>query len=98
MPRLIRRQPLWERIKSKLDPYDFLLWLAEELDAGWLEQLEKEWATPLGVVLNFVFVIARSNTRAKSKAYDDVFGDESGGNGLLSWLVSVTVQWPWIAY
>ena len=87
MPRLVRRQPLWERLKARLDPYDFLLWLAEELDAGFLEQLEKEWAIPAGVVLNLIFVIARSNGKGKSRSYDDVFGDDSSGGGLLSWLV-----------
>ena len=87
MPRLVRRQPLIERLKSKLDPYDFLLWLSEELDSTWLEQFEKEWAFPAGIALNLVFAVARANSRGKSRAYDDVFGDDGNGGSLLAWVV-----------
>lgn len=88
MPRLIRRQPLAERIKSYLNPLDFLLWLSEEIDANDWDQFEKDWALPLGVVLNVVFLIARANTQPSGgRAIDDVFG-EDGGTPWLSWLVS----------
>ncbi|MCJ1461111.1 hypothetical protein MMC28_011493 [Mycoblastus sanguinarius] len=94
MPRLVRRQPLIERLKSKLDPYDFLLWISEELDSSWLEQFEKEWALPAGVLINLIFIVARANSKgSRSKGYDDIFGDDdrSYGGGLLSWLASFTV-------
>lgn len=91
MPRLVRRQPLIERLKSKLDPYDFLLWLSEELDSTWLEQFEKEWAFPAGIALNLVFAVARANSRGKSRAYDDVFGDDGNGGSLLAWVASFIV-------
>ncbi|KAL4931257.1 Nur1/Mug154 family protein [Aspergillus undulatus] len=92
MPRLVRRQPLAERIKAYLNPLDFLLWLSEEIDANDWDQFEKSWATTLGVVLNLVFMIARANSRTSgSQAVDDVFGDE-GGSSWLSWLASFVVH------
>ena len=86
MPKYVRRQPLVERIKANLNIYDFLLWLSEEIDSHGWDQLEKEWAIPIGVVLNVVFLVARANSKSASTGYDDVFGDVSGP-GWLSWLV-----------
>ncbi|KAL4903657.1 hypothetical protein BDW74DRAFT_37284 [Aspergillus multicolor] len=92
MPRLVRRQPLAERIKSYLNPLDFLLWLSEEIDANDWDQFAKDWATTLGIVLNLVFMIARANSRSKaSDAIDDVFGEEVGVS-YLSWLASFIVH------
>ncbi|KAL6239251.1 hypothetical protein BDW75DRAFT_154713 [Aspergillus navahoensis] len=92
MPRLVRRQPLAERIKSYLNPLDFLLWLSEEIDANDWDQFEKNWATTLGVILNLVFMIARANSRtSSSQAFDDVFGEEVGVS-YLSWLASFIVH------
>lgn len=75
MPKYVRRQPLSERIKAYLNPYDFLLWLSEEIESNGWDQLEKEWATPIGIALNLVFLVARANSKASTKGYDDVFGD-----------------------
>jgi hypothetical protein len=87
MPRLVRRRPLSERILSHLNPYDFLLWLSEEFEGGDWDQLEKNWALPIGIALNVTFLIARANSRSGgSKAFDDVFGDDDG-TSLLGWLV-----------
>ncbi|KAL4777872.1 hypothetical protein BDW60DRAFT_221439 [Aspergillus nidulans var. acristatus] len=92
MPRLVRRQPLAERIKSYLNPLDFLLWLWEEIDANDWDQFEKNWATTLGVILNLVFMVARANTRTSgSQAFDDVFGEEVGVS-YLSWLAAFIVH------
>ncbi|KAL4875316.1 hypothetical protein BJY04DRAFT_232769 [Aspergillus karnatakaensis] len=92
MPRLVRRQPLAERIKSYLNPLDFLLWLSEEIDTSDWDQFEKNWATTLGVSLNLVFMIARANSRQNgSQAVDDVFG-EAAGVSWLSWLASFIVH------
>lgn len=91
MPRLVRRRPLGERIKSFLNPLDFLLWLWEEVDANDWDQFEKDWAFSAGVALNLVFLIARANSRSmSSKAADDVFGDD-GGVPWLSWFVCFTM-------
>lgn len=86
-PRLVRRRPLAERIQSYLNPLDFLLWLWEEIDSNDWDQFEKDWALPVGVALNVVFLIARANSRPSgSRAVDDVFGDD-GGVPWLSWFV-----------
>lgn len=87
-PRLVRRRPLSERLKEKLDPWDFLLWLSEELNSDeWQDNL-KDWSTVVGVACNVVFLIARANS-APSTNGDDVFGDyENGiGSGWLAWFV-----------
>ncbi|KAL1969899.1 hypothetical protein VTN77DRAFT_7408 [Rasamsonia byssochlamydoides] len=94
MPRLVRRQPLLERIKSYLNPLDFLLWVSEEIDSSDWDQLEKDWAVPLGIGLNIVFLIARANSgRRISRAEDDVFGDDTGGGvSLVNWFASFVVH------
>lgn len=87
MPRLVRRRPLTERIASYLNPLDFLLWLSEEVDTHDWDQFEKDWALPLGVLLNLTFLIARANSQTTgSQAIDDVFGDDES-TPWLSWLV-----------
>ena len=89
-PRLVRRRPLAERIKSYLNPFDFLLWLSEELDSSDLDQWQKEWATPIGLLLNVVFLIARANSGSRTtRTGDDVFGEEIGYTGWLAWFVGV---------
>ena len=89
-PRLVRRRPLAERIKSYLNPFDFLLWLSEELDSSDLDQWQKEWATPIGLLLNVVFLIARANSGSSTTMTgDDVFGEEIGYTGWLAWFVGV---------
>jgi len=89
-PRLIRRRPLAARIKAYLDPVDFMLWLSEELDSSDLDQWQKEWATPIGLILNFLFIIARANSRSSPKRTgDDVFGDDVGRGSFMSWFVRV---------
>ncbi|KAL8822973.1 MAG: hypothetical protein Q9191_006304 [Dirinaria sp. TL-2023a] len=87
MPRLVRRRPLGQRIKAYLNPLDFLLWLAEELDSGDWDQWQKEWATPLGLGLNLVFLITRANSGPNTRRGDDVFGDDE----------SYTSWWGWFA-
>ncbi|PYH95997.1 hypothetical protein BO71DRAFT_189609 [Aspergillus ellipticus CBS 707.79] len=92
MPRLVRRRPLAERIASYLNPLDFLLWLSEEIDTHDWDQFEKDWALPVGVALNLVFLVARANSQSSSsQAIDDVFGDD-GSTGLLSWFASFVVH------
>lgn len=87
MPRLVRRQPLVERIKSYLNPLDFLLYLSEELDSGDWDQWEKDWAIPLGIGLNLIFLIARANSRGnENQIQDDVFGEVSQ-RSWLGWFV-----------
>jgi hypothetical protein len=86
MPRLIRRRPLGERIKAYLNPLDFLLWLSEELDTTDWDRWEKDWAIPLGVTLNAIFLTARAKSRRTNLDYDDVFG-ETGNASWWEWFV-----------
>ena len=95
MPRLVRRAPLSDRIKAFLDPADFFLWLSEELhESAWDEAL-KDWAAPIGLGANLVFVIARANSGSGTVGRrDDVFGDFDGrgGSGWFTWLVRIRVM------
>jgi len=88
MPKYVRRQPLIERLQAYLNPYDFLLWLSEELESNGWDELEKGWALPIGVGLNLVFVIARANTKRTTRSYDDVFGEVRGTSWWV-WLVRI---------
>jgi hypothetical protein len=78
MPRFVRRQPLSERLGAYLNPYDWMLSTSEWLETSGWDQLEKEWAIPIGISLNFIFLVARANTGRKPLHYDDVFGDVPG--------------------
>lgn len=89
MPAYVRKQPLSERISTALNIYDWLLWLSEEIESNGWDQLEKEWAIPIGFAFNFVFLIARANTGAQSSSYDDIFA-ETTGPGWASSIVQIT--------
>ena len=89
-PRLIRRRPLAERIKAYLDPLDLFLWLSEQVDSGDWDQWQKDWATPFGILINVIFLIARANSGYNARArVDDVFGDEVAYTGWLAWFVRI---------
>ncbi|KAI1105839.1 hypothetical protein F4804DRAFT_97850 [Jackrogersella minutella] len=87
MPRLVRRRPLMERVKAMLNPMDFLLWLSEEIETrDWNSKLV---GTQMGVVMNFVFLLARANSGG-SRAVDPVF-DEGTVSGWFTFLVGTLV-------
>ena len=65
------------------------MWLSEELETSDWEEWQKEWATPIGVGLNLVMLIARANTGGISSGHDDVFADDLQRGGWLSWFVSL---------
>ncbi|KAL5595536.1 hypothetical protein FOVSG1_009225 [Fusarium oxysporum f. sp. vasinfectum] len=93
MPRLVRRQPLRERIMAAINPMDFLLWLSEELET-------RDWdsasvGTQMGLAMNFVFLLARANSGSSTPS-DDIFSDETS-SGWLSFLVYPLV-WALIAF
>lgn len=90
MPRLVRRRPLAERIKTYLNPLDFLLWLSEEFDSSDWEEWQRDWATPIGLGLNFIFLIARANNGPSTRRGDDVFGDDEGYSWW-SWFVRALI-------
>ena len=89
--RLVRKESLMTRLKNYFDPLDFLLWASEELNSTDLEDVLKQWSIPAGVLLNFVFMVARANTGGPGvNRGDDVFGDYHArrGSGWLVWFVS----------
>ncbi|KAH8912649.1 hypothetical protein BR93DRAFT_91017 [Coniochaeta sp. PMI_546] len=86
-PRIVRRQPLSDKVKAWLNPFDFLLWLSEEIETrDWDSQ---HVGTQLGLAANFLFLIARANSGRSSKN-DDVFG-ETSGSGWGSFFISPLV-------
>lgn len=98
MPRLVRQAPLSERIKAYLDPYDFLLWLSEELNDDAYDEWLKDWATPIGIGLNLIFILARGASKAGTpRGNQDVFGDidDGGGSGWFTWFVSAPEYLVW---
>lgn len=85
MPRLIRRRPLSERIASALNPWDFFLWLSEEIETRDIGS--KSLGTQLGIALNFAFLLARANAAYTTGSADDIFSDVSS-SGWLGYIVS----------
>ena len=89
-PRLIRRRPLVERIKAYLNPLDFLLRLSEEMDSTDWDQWNRDWASPIGIILNIVFLVSRANMAYRmSRPRDDVFGDDTAYTPWMTWFVSL---------
>jgi len=92
MPRLVRRAPLSERLKDYLDPHDFILWLAEELNDDSYDEWLQAWSTPIGIGFNVVFILARgASVRTKKDKIDDVFGDP-GYSGWFAWIATFLVH------
>lgn len=86
MPPIIRRAPLSERIKAFLNPYDLLLWIAEELHESALDEALRDWGMPIGVAANLVFGCARWSLK-KNPDYD-IFGEFEANSGWFYWFVS----------
>ncbi|KAF2403481.1 hypothetical protein EJ06DRAFT_527105 [Trichodelitschia bisporula] len=89
--RLVRRAPLSERIQAYLNPFDFLLWLSEELNSDDWGESKKWMSVPIGFGLNFIFLAARANSGLSSGA-DDVFGESYGSSGWFSWFCAFVVH------
>jgi hypothetical protein len=86
MPPIIRRAPLSERIKAYLNPYDLLLWIAEELHESALDEALRDWGMPVGIVANLIFAFARFTL--KKNPNDDIFGEFESKSGWFHWFVS----------
>ncbi|KAI5200866.1 hypothetical protein AUEXF2481DRAFT_2089 [Aureobasidium subglaciale EXF-2481] len=86
MPPIIRRPPLSERIKAKLNPYDLLLWMAEELHESALDEALRDWGLPIGAGANLIFACARWSL--KNSVNDDIFGELEGKSGWFHWFLS----------
>ncbi|MCJ1283198.1 hypothetical protein MMC26_002526 [Xylographa opegraphella] len=91
--RLIRRQPLADRIKAYLDPLDFLLWLSEQFDSDDWDQWQRDWSMFIGLAMNLVMLIARANSGTQTGGeVDDVFGEEYTETGWLNWFCTIVVH------
>ncbi|KAK3292236.1 uncharacterized protein B0H64DRAFT_224759 [Chaetomium fimeti] len=91
--RLVRRQPLTERLRAMLNPMDFYLWLSEEIQTfNWDS---KTFGTRFGLMANFIFLVARANAGTAREAVDDVFGD-APANGWFT-LVANFLQWTLVS-
>ncbi|EAQ88262.1 hypothetical protein CHGG_04881 [Chaetomium globosum CBS 148.51] len=89
--RLVRRQPLMERLRAMLNPMDFYLWLSEEIQTfNWDS---KTFGTRFGLVANFIFLVARANAGTTREAVDDVFGD-APANGWFTLMRNVEQAGP----
>ncbi|KAF2475887.1 uncharacterized protein BDR25DRAFT_339847 [Lindgomyces ingoldianus] len=92
MPRLVRREPLAERIKAYLDPWDWLMWASEELNSNDWDDFAKSYASSLGLAMNVFFMVARANSSRPSPTGDDVFGDyQRKSSGWLSSIMNFVV-------
>lgn len=85
MPPFVRKTAWRDRIQAYLNPYDFLLWLSEEIETHDFD--EKTVAYTLGPILNITFLVARANSSKCSRVEDDVFGDDSSCTGWFTWFV-----------
>ncbi|KAI0014337.1 hypothetical protein F4779DRAFT_6509 [Xylariaceae sp. FL0662B] len=88
MPRIIRQRPLVERVKSALNPMDFLLWLSEEIETS--DWNSKVVGTQLGLAVNFAFLLARANSGG-SRVADPVFEDGATSSGWVIFFVGFVV-------
>lgn len=76
-----------ERVKAMLNPMDFMLWLSEEIETrDWRNS--KIVGTQMGLVMNFVFLLARANSGGSSVS-DSVF-DEGIVSGWFTFFVSLS--------
>lgn len=87
-PRLVRRRPVMQRIKAAIDPWDFFLWLSEEIETR--DFGSKSLGSQLGLAFNFVFILARVyGSSSTGSDNDDVFNDsDSDSAGWLAYFVS----------
>ncbi|MCJ1478570.1 hypothetical protein MMC13_007251 [Lambiella insularis] len=91
--RLIRRQPLADRIRAYLDPLDFLLWISEQFDSEDIDALQQARGTPIGLGLNLIMLLARANSGGGGRrVVDDVFGEEPRGRGWLGCFAAFLVH------
>ncbi|CBX90879.1 hypothetical protein IAQ61_002350 [Plenodomus lingam] len=91
MPRLVRRTPVLERIKAYLDPSDWLIWIAEELNSSDWEDCASTYSLYLGFSANFLFILAQANSGASSTSEDDGVFNTVQGPGWLKWFANLVV-------
>jgi len=88
--RLVRRQPLSQRLQAMLNPMDLYLWVSEEIQT--FDWDSKNFGTRFGIAANFIFLLARANT-GDSSSMDDVFND-GARSGWWAFLVRTDYPFP----
>ncbi|KAI0626428.1 DUF2418 multi-domain protein [Pyrenophora tritici-repentis] len=91
MPKLVRRAPLSERIKSYLDPSDWLIWISEELNSSDWDDFASSYALYIGFGANLLFVLAQANSGAPTTDDDDGVFSEVQGPGWVEWIMGLVV-------
>ncbi|KAK7704921.1 hypothetical protein SLS64_008269 [Diaporthe eres] len=87
-----------ERIKATLDPWDYLLWLSEEIETRNFGS--KSLGTQLGLALNFAFILARVyGSSSAGGDSDDIFSDSDSTNST-GWLAyfAYSLMWDLVAF
>ncbi|TGZ84432.1 hypothetical protein EX30DRAFT_338956 [Ascodesmis nigricans] len=101
MPRVVRRAPLFQRILSHLNPFDYFLSISTDIDSYDWDALQLALGDPLGIGLNILAAVARANANAFRGRYeDDVFS--SGYSRSASWAGGISyllrlVSWMIVA-
>lgn len=83
-----------ERLQNYFNPYDWLLWVSEELQTSDWAKVQGKPTWLIGICGNLLFMMALSNSKSKASVSDDVFGDYASRSGsgwlqLLCWLLVV---------
>ncbi|KAK1909473.1 hypothetical protein P3342_007642 [Pyrenophora teres f. teres] len=91
MPKLVRRAPLSERIKSYLDPSDWLIWISEELNSSDWDDFASSYSLYIGFGANLLFVLAQANSGAPTVDDDDGVFSEIQGPGWVKWIMGLLV-------
>ncbi|PWW74041.1 hypothetical protein C7212DRAFT_284079 [Tuber magnatum] len=96
--RLVRRQPLAERLSSLVNPFDLFLALSIWLESHDWDNLQNTIKNPLGLALNILCLVSRANSNGgygRSGAEDVLRRPVGGSNSLfyrqfwvLSWVLA----------
>lgn len=91
-PRLVRRQPLPERISAWLNPLDLLLHISTWFSSFDWDGVQYSLATPMGIFLNLVCFIARasSDNNGRRRGAGDVLRRGAGGTSLDGWGAAIS--------
>ncbi|RPB03260.1 hypothetical protein L873DRAFT_1670674 [Choiromyces venosus 120613-1] len=79
--RLVRRQPLAERLSGLINPFDLFLALSIWLESHDWDNLQNTVKNPLGLALNILCLISRANSNggARRSGAEDVLRRPAGG-------------------
>lgn len=79
--RLVRREPLKDRILSAINPYDFFLSLATEYEGYDTEQVQRVVGFPVGIALNVLCFMATAGSSKEGWIDDEEVLRRPSGRG-----------------